>query len=143
MDALIVDRESIINEEHLRLLSIGNYIAGGFHIAFASLFIFHFVFLIVIASHPHMFPPTTPDRNSPPEALLHIFAGLIGAFILSGWAFGALTIYAGRCIKARSRRTFCLVMAAINILSIPFGTIVGVCGIMVLCRSGVRRLYPV
>jgi len=143
MDPSIVDRESIINEEHLRLLSIGNYITGGLHIAFASLFIFHFVFLLVIASHPHMFPPTAPGRNGPPEVLFHILTGLIGAFILIGWAFGALTIYAGRCIKARSRRTFCLVMAAINTLSIPFGTIVGVCSFMVLCRPGVRRLYAV
>jgi hypothetical protein len=55
MELAVEMREQIIDEEHLRLLTIGHYIAGGTHIAFASLFIFHFVFMLVAASHPEMF----------------------------------------------------------------------------------------
>ena len=136
-----MDREQIINEEHLRLLSIGYYIAGGLHIAFASLFIFHFIFLVVFASNPDMFPTAAPGTNGPPDTVIHIFAWLIGTFILLGWSFGALTIYAGRCIKTRSRRTLSLIMVALNTIAIPVGTIVGVCGLIVLSRTSVRRLY--
>jgi len=138
MDASTVNREQIIDEEHLRLLSIGYYIAGGLHLAFASLFIFHFVFLTVFASNPDLFPT---GKGGPPDAMVHVFAWVVGVFILLGWTFGALTIYAGRCIKFRSRRALSLVMAALNTIAIPVGTIVGVCGLMVLSRASVRRLY--
>ncbi len=58
-----------------------------------------------------------------------------------GWLFGALTIYAGRCVKSRSRRTLSMVMAALNTLAIPVGTIIGVCGLLVLSRASIKRLY--
>lgn len=141
METLTVDRDQIIDEEHLRLLGIGYYIAGGLHIAFASIFIFHFVFLVVLSSNPDLFPPGAQGKDAPPEAFFHVFAWLLGFVILLGWSFGGLTVYAGRCVKRRSRRTFSLVMAALNTLAIPVGTIVGVCGLMVLSRPGVRRLY--
>lgn len=135
------DREQVIDEEHLRLLSIGYYIAGGLHIAFASFFIIHFVFLIMLTSHPDLFPPTDHSVAISSDAVLHIFTWVLGAIIFLGWLFGGLTIYAGRCIKSRTRRTLSLVMAALNILAIPAGTIVGVCGLIVLSRSSIRRLY--
>jgi hypothetical protein len=134
-----MDRDQIIDEEHLRLLSIGYYIAGGLHIAFASLFIFHFAFITFFASNPDFFPPN--GGGPPPATFLHVFAWILGTLILAGWTFGALTIYAGRCIKSRKRRVLSLVMAAVNTIAIPVGTIVGVSGLMVLSRAGVRRLY--
>ena len=141
MEIPTVVREQIIDEEHLRLLSIGYYIAGGLHIAFASLFIVHFVFLIFIVSNPDLFPPVAQGKEVPPDAILHIFAWILGGIIFLGWLFGALTIYAGRCIKSRSKRTLSIVMAIFNILAIPVGTIIGVCGLIVLSRSSVKRLY--
>lgn len=138
MDITLTDRQQIIDEEHLRLLSVGYYIAGGLHIAFASIFIIHFAFFVFAASNPDLFPP---GNGGPPDAIFHVFAWVIGTFILLGWTFGALTIYAGRGIKYRSRRTFALVMAALNTVAIPVGTIVGVCGLIVLSRISVKRLY--
>jgi hypothetical protein len=141
MDTPRDERERIIDEEHLRLLSIACYIAGGLHIAFASIFIFHFVFLVVFASHPGMMSPAPQGRGGPPEAMFYVFAWGLGIVILLGWLFGGMTIYAGRCIKARSRRAFSMVMAALNTLAMPVGTIVGVCGLMVLSRASVKQRY--
>ena len=143
MEISTLVREQIIDEEHLRLLSIGYYIAGGLHITFASLFIFHFVFLIFFASNPDLFPPAAQNKAVPPDVMLHVFAWVLGIIIFLGWLFGGLTIYAGRCIKSRSKRTLSLIMATLNTLAIPVGTIVGVCGLMVLSRPSVRRLYEV
>ena len=141
MNATTTEREQIIDEEHLRLLSIGYYIAGGLHIAFASMFIFHLVFIVAFASNPEMFPPGAHGNEVRPDAMLHVFAWVIGSMILLGWLFGALTIYAGRCVKSRTRRTLSMIMAALNTLAIPVGTIVGVCGLLVLSRASVKQRY--
>ena len=134
-------REQIIDEEHLRLLSIGFYIAGGLHVAFASMFIFHFIFFAAFAANPDMFPPGAQGNAVAPDAFFHVFLWVFGTFILMGWLFGALTIYAGRCVKSRSRRTLSMVMAALNTLAIPVGTIIGVCRLLVLSRASIKRLY--
>ena len=134
-------RQSIIDEEHLRLLSLGHYITGGLCVLFASMFIIHFVMLVVMASDPNFFPPPKPGQPGPPDGAFRIFGIVIGVFILLGWTFGGLTIYVGRCIKRRGRRSLSLVMACLNLLFIPVGTILGVASIMVLTRPSVKRAY--
>lgn len=134
-------RDDIIDEEHLRLLSIGHYITGGICIAFASLFIFHFVFILVAALNPEMFAGPGQSPQGPPDGVFKIFAVVIGMVILAGWTFGGLTIYAGHCIKRRVRRTLTFVMACLNTMFIPFGTVLGVFTLIVLSRPNVKRLY--
>jgi hypothetical protein len=131
-------RQRIVDEEHLRLLTLGHYIAGGLHIAFASLFIFHFAFLVVLATNPDLFG--APPPKLPVEGFFMVFAWVLGFVILAGWTFGGLTIYAGRCIRARRRRNFCFVMASLNMLAIPIGTVLGVFSLIVLSRDSVRKL---
>jgi hypothetical protein len=134
-------RGAIIDEEHLRLLAIGHYITGGLCIGFASIFIFHFVFLGFMAASPELFAPPSGTHVAPPDGLLRIFAVVLGMFIVAGWAFGGLTIYVGRCIKRRVRRTLTFVVACLNTLFIPVGTVLGVFTLIVLSRPSVKRLY--
>lgn len=134
-------RQQVIDEEHLRLLSIGHYVTGGLCILFASMFIFHFVVFFVMASDPNFFPPPKPGHPQPPDAMFHVMGTMIGIFILLGWTFGGLTIYAGRCIKRRVNRAFSLVMACINLLFLPVGTLLGVATVMVLSKPSVKRMY--
>jgi hypothetical protein len=134
-------RDDIIDEEHLRLLSIGHYITGGLCIAFASIFIFHFVFILAAALYPEMFSGPGQPHQGPPDGFFTIFAVVFGMIILAGWIFGGLTIYVGRCIKKRMRRTLTFVMACLNIMFIPFGTVLGVFTLIVLSRPNVKRLY--
>lgn len=135
-------REDLINEEHLRLLAIGHYITGGLCIGFASIFIFHFMFVALMAFNPELFSSGAagPQAN-PPDGVLRVFAVVIGMIILAGWAFGGLTIYVGRCIKRRVRRTLTFVIACLNTAFVPFGTVLGVFTLIVLSRPNVKRLY--
>ena len=132
-------RQAIIDEEHLRLLSIGHYVTGGLCILFASMFIFHFVFFFVMASDPQFFPPPRPGHPGPPEAMFRVMGGVLGIFILLGWTFGGLTIYVGRCIRRRVKRGLSLIVACVNLLFLPVGTLLGVATIMVLSRPSVKR----
>jgi hypothetical protein len=136
-------RKAILDEEHLRLLSIGHYIAGGLCILFASIFIFHFVMFFFVASNPQFFPPVQPGHPGPPQGLFRAMGAVIGVFILLGWTFGGLTIYVGRCIKRRVKRGLSLVIACVNLLFIPVGTLLGVASLMVLTRSSVKKGYEV
>lgn len=61
--------------------------------------------------------------------------------MLVGWAFAVCVILAGRFIVRRKHYIFCLVIASLNCLFMPFGTILGVFTIVVLIRPSVKALF--
>ena len=72
------------------------------------------------------------------------FMVLIAIFaILAGWTLAVCIIIAGRCLAKRRRYMFCLVMAAISCVFMPFGTVLGVFTIIVLMRPSVKELFAV
>ena len=136
--------EQIIVRERLRLLALGFYVKGAVGALVVSIFLFHFFMLLGFsfmpesAWNPPPKPATTeslsispspsprPVNQGPPVSMFRIFAAVIGAIILLGWTFGALTIYAGRCVQKRTHRLFILIMAALNCALIPWGTLLGI-----------------
>ena len=64
-----------------------------------------------------------------------------GLFIVCGWTLAVLMIVAGRFLAKRQHRTFCIVVAAMACLFMPFGTILGVFTIVVLMRESVQALF--
>ena len=83
--------------------------------------------------------------NQAAAAMISIFGilfAVIGAFVLLlGIAFATATFLAGRFLANRTHRLFCLVVACINCLNLPFGTILGVCTLIVLLRPSVQALF--
>jgi len=77
----------------------------------------------------------------PPEFLGWIFAALGLLFFLIGIAMAICILIAGRSLTLRKRYSFALVIACIECLFIPFGTILGVFTIVVLSRESVRGLF--
>jgi hypothetical protein len=143
--------EQIIARERLRLLAIGFYVKGAVGAALISIFLFHFFFLLgfsfipesawdppsrpaTMAQSPSVLPSPTPPRvnQAPPVMMLRIFAAGIGVVILLGWTFGALTIYAGRCVQKRQHRVFIFIMTGLNCILIPWGTLLGIATFIVL-----------
>ena len=60
-------RSAIIDQEQLRLLSLGHYVVGGLEILFASMFIFHFVMFFFIAGDPQFFRVLPSDGVVKPD----------------------------------------------------------------------------
>ncbi|HZE57185.1 MAG TPA: hypothetical protein VE031_04970 [Chthoniobacterales bacterium] len=141
--------QQILARERLRLLALGYYIKGAIGAVFISFLLFHFFFLLgfsfmpesawnppakaaTTAQSPPRLPSLSPTptpapvNQAPPAMVLRIFAAVIGLIILLGWTFGALTIYAGRCVQKRTHRVFIYVMAALNCALLPWGTLLGV-----------------
>ena len=129
------------DEEHLRLLSIVHYVMGGMMGFFAC-----FGLIYVVLGVMFLFMPTQafgpgPGQPPPPAAMGAIFLVLGSVITVLGWSFAALVIYAGRCIAKRKSWVFCLVMACIQCLWVPFGTVLGVFTIIALMRSTVQALF--
>ena len=136
----------------MQLLSLGYYISGAIGAVFVSFLLFHFFILLGFSfipasqwNQPAPSPPsaatasatpapshTAPANHGdgPPAFLFRIFAGVIGLIILGGWTLGALTAYAGHCIKKRKHRVFIYVMAGLNLIWIPYGTLLGIATIL-------------
>ena len=75
---------------------------------------------------------------------MEIFAAFKFFYLIFGvWFFasGVMNVASGLFLRARKYRTFSLVVAGINCLHVPIGTVLGVFTIIVLIRDSVRRLY--
>ena len=128
------------DEEHLRLLSIFHYVVGGLAALFALFPIFHLIIGLFMILAPAKFAGHGQDQ--PPLALVGWFFVIFAAmFITLGWTFAAFVLTAGRFLARRKHHTFCLVIAAIECLFMPFGTVLGVFTILVLVREPVKQLF--
>ncbi len=70
---------------------------------------------------------------------LFLSIGMLSIFSLGTLA--SMLLYAGRCLNQKQWYGFCFVMAAVQCLFFPFGTIVGVMTIRVLCRPEVKAKF--
>lgn len=128
------------DKEHLRLLAIFHYIVAALAAMF-SLFplIYTTIGAIFIFVARHGTPK--PGQELPPEFLGWIFLGVGSFLFLLGIAMAICVLIAGRCLSGCKCYSFTLVMACVECLFIPFGTILGVFTIIVLSRESVRTLY--
>ena len=133
---LIQRTAATADDEQLRLISIFHYVVGALHMIGASVAIIHFSLGLLMILRPAFF-----GNNPPPPFIGVLFAFVGGMIVICGWALGICTIYSGRCIQRRVRRTFSIVIAAINCGLVPFGSVLGVFTLIVLMRDSVRRLY--
>jgi hypothetical protein len=134
--------QAALDAEHLRLLEIAYYIAGGVTAFFSCFFILHFTMFLVLGLNPQFFKNGISHNSNPPPAGLFLgMAGVIGALMVLGWIFGALQIYAGRCLRKRRHRTFVLIVAGLETCFIPWGTAIGVWTILILQRATVRSCF--
>jgi hypothetical protein len=128
------------DEEHLQLLAIFHYVVAGL----AALFSF-FPLLYTTVGAIFVFAArhgtVKPGEDLPPEFLGWIFAALGSLLFLIGIAMAICILIAGRSLALRKRYSFALVMACIECLFVPFGTILGVFTIVVLSRESVRGLF--
>ena len=138
-----LDRQKIIDEEHLRLLSVFHYISGVMTLFISIIFliqffVFSFIFDEVINSVFDI--ALVGNYNFDPEIftfLIYLWMILFFIFI----AFGLTQIFSAKFLRAKKYRIFSFIVAIISILSFPYGTILGVMTIIVISKSSVMELY--
>src|SRR5512133_3307063 len=128
------------DREHLQVLAIFHYVVAGLAALFSFFpLLYTTVGAIFIFAARH--GTVKPGEDVPPEFLGWIFAVLGSLLFLIGIAMAICILIAGRSLALRKRYSFALVMACIECLFIPFGTILGAFTIVVLSRESVRGLY--
>ena len=132
-------RQRILDAEHLRLLRIGYFVAGGITV-FVCLFGLFYVFMGLFFTSAMMRMPSPPG-GPPPPPMGWIFVVLGVAIVIFGAVLGTLKFFTARALGRRNAYTFCLITAGLSCLSIPYGTLLGICTFMVLARPGVRALF--
>jgi hypothetical protein len=61
--------------------------------------------------------------------------------IISAWALAIAVAMAGSQLKRRAAYNYCLVVAGIECIFMPFGTVLGVLTLIVLMRPSVKALF--
>ncbi len=120
--------------EQLNLLAIFHYVVAGLAAIFSFFpLLYTAVGVIFIFAARH--GTAKPGEELPPEFLGWIFAVLGSVLFVIGIAMAICILIAGRSLALRKRYSFALVIACIECLFVPFGTILGVFTIIVLLRE--------
>jgi hypothetical protein len=156
------DELRIIARERLNFLAIGFYVRGGIMLAFSCFFLIYVAILMSVSFMPqsawnqaakpsvpsHSYALATPiptahtqNAGPPPVIFFRIMAGVMGAFVILGWAIGALSLYAGKSIQKRRRRALIYVMAGANCFFIPYGILLGIFTFIIMGSPEARREF--
>ena len=123
------------DEEHLRLLSIFHYVLAALAGLFSLFPLIHVTIGALMVSG--RFESQTPDER----LFGWMFIAMGSAFMAGGLAFSVCLALAGRYLSQRRRYLFCLVMAALACMFVPFGTVLGVLTIITIQKESVRQLF--
>jgi len=119
-------------------LSIFHYVVGGLTALFACFPIFHL--LLGLSFLFGGFGPP-PEEEFPFRLFGLMFTLIPAVIILSGWILAGFIIAAGYFLSKRRHYTFCLVVAGVECIFIPFGTVLGIFTIIVLVRPTAKALF--
>lgn len=125
--------------EHLKVLVICHYVGAGLSVLGLCFVGAHFALMRTIFCNPKMWEGQ--KGGPPPQEIFGIFQWfyLVAAVVLL--AYTVLNVVSAMSIRARRRRILSLVVAGLNCMHMPLGTILGVFTILVLTRDSVRNAY--
>jgi hypothetical protein len=126
------------DEEHLKLLSIFHYILAGMAGLLALFPILHLIMGLIVICTANGYTGNGPS----PSLIGWVFVIFALLFIGLGMTMAVLILITGRFLARRKHYQFCFVMACLECLFMPFGTILGVFTILVLARASVKPLFP-
>jgi uncharacterized RDD family membrane protein YckC len=128
--AVPIDFPRTNDEKNVRLLAVFHYVAAALTALLSCFFIIHIVMGVMMVR-----------GQSPSASAGFVFIGVGSAAVLLGWTMAALLAYAGRSMAQRKRHTFCLVMAGLSCLFMPFGTALGIFSLVLLTKAPVPTMF--
>ena len=128
-----------IDAGHLKLLSIFHFVGAGLAIIGILFLLAHYAMLHAFLANPKFWE--NQKQSPPPAEFFAIFKWFYLVFAVWFFSSGVLNLISGLCLRAKKHRTFSIIVASINCLHIPLGTVLGVFTIVVLIRDSVRELY--
>jgi hypothetical protein len=131
-----------VDAEHLKLLAVFHYVLGGLAVVGLGFLFMHWLLMNTFMGNPEMWQQQGGKGPPPPPkeffAIFKWFYLFIGTMIVVS---GVANVVSGLSIRARRWRVFSLIVAGINCLCFPFGTVLGVFTFVVLLRESVAEAY--
>lgn len=124
-------------EGHLSLLATFHHVLGGLVGLMACIPLIYVALGIVILTDA--FPMENGEEM--PRSDGWVIIGCASTAISLGWAIAVMMWVAGRRLRRQRSHTFCMVVAAIECLLVPLGTILGVLTIVVLLKRGAKARF--
>jgi hypothetical protein len=134
------ERKSMRNEnlKHLELLGMFHYIIGGIAALFASTPLMHVFMGLAMLSGKFS---EGSNGSGPPLIVGWMFVIMGAIFVVLGWSMAVCIILAGKKLKQHKNQMFCMVVAGIECVFIPFGTILGVLTLITLSKDSVKEIF--
>jgi len=142
-----------VDRDHLNVLAIFHFVVAALAIVGIAFLFLHYTLMSSVFEHPGFWQPQHtagatplphPSEVHPPQFPAHFFAIFKWFYVVAGvcllLAFVG-NLFSGFFLRARKHRVFSLVVAGLDCLQIPFGTVLGVFTIVVLARESVMELY--
>jgi hypothetical protein len=130
-----------VDRQHLNLLSVFHFVGAGLALLGLGFVFVHFAFMRTVMNSAATW--AKDPAAAPPPEFFEMFKWIY--LILGGW-YGTslvLNLLAGFYLRAQKHRGFCFVVAGVNCLHIPIGTVLGIFTIIVLARDSVRAAFQV
>jgi hypothetical protein len=128
-----------VDAEHLRLLAIFHFVFAGLALAGLGFLGLHYGLMHSVMDNPEMWKNS--KGGPPPAEFFQIFRWFYVIFGAAMIACAVLNLLSGIFIRKRIYRTFSIIIAALDCLQMPFGTMLGVFTLVVLLRESVREAY--
>lgn len=153
MDMLPATDSSRTDREHLKLLAIFHLVVAGIAVVlFAVVLAQRFAFSDMSRIHEMLLEkqaaPKADEVLASEPSLRLPPAGIFDSFLRFFWIWSAavitgavLNLVSGLCLLRQRFRTLSLIVAGLDCVWVPFGTVLGVFTIIVLMRESVTRLY--
>lgn len=130
------------DDDQLQLLSTFHYVVAGITGLFAIFPIIHLVVGIAIVSGAfNNMDGQAPGEAGPPAFMGWIFIAAASVGILIGMALAISIGIAGSKLKKRQSHTYCMVIACLECMFMPFGTVLGILTIIALQKPSVKELF--
>ena len=129
------------DSDHLRLLAIFHFLFAGLALVGIGFICLHYALLHTLIDKPDLWKAQQQPAPVPARQFFAIFIWVyvvIGSICIAG---GLANLLSGLFIQRRKFRTYSLVVAGLDCLQIPMGTMLGVFTIIVLLRDSVRKVY--
>jgi hypothetical protein len=126
--------------DHLRLLSVFHFVGAGLAVLGLAFLGMHYLFLHAFFDNPEVWMNQKGVALPPREffAMFKWFYVFFGVWLVIS---GVINVLSGVFISKRRFRMFSLIVAGINCIHIPLGSVLGAFTIIVLLRPSVRDVY--
>jgi hypothetical protein len=128
------------DDYHLKLLAIFHFVMAGLAVVGIGFLFLHFAMMNTFMTDPEIWK--NQKGGGPPPAIF--FAMFKWFYVIFGFLFlmgGIANVLSGWFIWIRKFRVYSIIIAGINCIHIPFGTLLGVFTLVVLLRDTVREAY--